>query len=114
MAGFVGRDQEQEGSRDGDHADDQAHGFRLPDLLFTKALAQRSASRMSSRRSPPPRNASKARSTVWMMRVNGISRARNALTASSLAAFSTAGRPPPAWAAALASRTAGNRASSSG
>ena len=48
------------------------------------------------------------------MPVNGSAPARNAPTASSLAAFNTAGRHPPAVPAARASRTPGNASSSSG
>ncbi len=35
VSGLVGRDQEQESSRDGDHADEQAHDFSVPELIFT-------------------------------------------------------------------------------
>src|SRR2546427_163632 len=88
---------------------------RVPaELILTNSRAHRSAARISSRVVPPPGKACSAASTVRMMPVKGISRARNAFTASSLAALSTAGRPLPAWAAPLASRTAGKRASSRG
>src|SRR5206468_2796385 len=113
VARLVRSDQEQEHPRDADHGQERVHvRLRLPEDAAIQSRVQRSAPRMSSRLSPHPGNTSSARSTVRTMALNGISWARNALTASSLAALSTAGWPRPSRAASRASRTAGNRLSS--
>src|SRR6185312_4525098 len=125
VPGLVRRDQDQEHAGDPDHVEEVAHepawhqAFSLPEICSASApseatneRAQRSASRMCSSVSPPPRNAASALSTVGMIALKGSLPSRKALTASSLAAFKTAGLPPPARAASRASRTAGKRASS--
>src|ERR1700694_4741075 len=117
MAGFVRRDQEEEHPRDTDYdqevIEQSAHALSLPELAFTYSLAQRSASRISCSVSPPPGKAERARSTIRMIALNGLPPARNAFTASSLAAFSPAGCPAPTSAASRASLTLGNLFSSS-
>src|SRR5439155_585785 len=113
VACLVGRDEDQEHACDPDHDQKAAHArLTLPNFSLTSARAQRSASRISGRLLPQPANAARVRSTVRTMALNGMSRARNAFTASSLAAFKTAGWPPPVAAASRARRTLGNRASS--
>src|ERR1700674_4607617 len=116
MPTFVGCDQDQEHPADADRNQEPverfAHAFSLPELTFTYSLAQRSASRISCSESRPPGKAVKALSTLRTMPLKGMSPARNAFTASSLAAFRTAGWPPPAPAALRASLTLGNLCSS--
>src|ERR1700682_938270 len=119
MPSLMWADQQQEHASDADDVEktgqELAHlAPNLPEVSFTYSLAQRSASRISCSVFPPPGKASRARSTVRTMPLKGISPARKAVTASSFAAFRTAGRPLPALAASRARRTAGNRFSSRG
>src|ERR1700694_5391693 len=101
-----------EGDRNQEPIEQGAHVFSLPELTFTYSLAQRSASRISCKESPPPGKAARALSPVRTPPLNGMAPDRNAFTASSLAAFRTAGWAPPDDAASRASRTLGNLASS--
>ncbi len=112
VAELVDEDENPEDDDEREEIDHDEEGLLLLDILSLASWRESvSASRTSLRvlAANEPAHPDNTRSTTRTMSVNPIRRDRNALTASSLAPFSTAGAVPPVSAAAYASGRAGNR-----
>src|SRR5580658_6371242 len=115
---FVDRHQYPDRDQKGGEKSQHLHA-KAPGSCSIKATAKRRAAASASNTSPRALTGDESRrcSTLSMTAAIAVKfkrRSRNAFTATSLAAFSTAGAVPPARAAALASPRLGNRSWSGG
>src|ERR1035438_2170001 len=114
MSEFVDCHQNPDRDQEGGEKKQHLHA-KAPGSSSIKAMAKRRAAASASKTSPRAMTGDESRrcNTLSMTAAIAVKfkrRSRNACTATSLAAFSTAGAVPPARAAARANPRLGNRA----